>query len=130
MAKVSERLLLSRPAEAVPLNRLIPPYQFGFRENHSTAQQCHRIINKIRESLEAKVKCASVYLDVQQTFDKVWHEGLLHKLKSKLADQVYLVLKSYLEERYFQVKTDDTLSDYHLKRLECHVGMSSGPYST
>jgi hypothetical protein len=57
MAKLSERLLMSRIKEAVPLNRLIPPYQFGFRENHSTAQQCHRIINKIRETLEAK-KCA------------------------------------------------------------------------
>jgi hypothetical protein len=42
MATVSERLLLSRTAEAVPLNKLIPPHQFGFRENHSTAQQCHR----------------------------------------------------------------------------------------
>jgi hypothetical protein len=55
MAKVSE-ILLSRIEEAVPLNKPISPYQFGFRENHSTAQQCYRIINKIRESLEAK-KC-------------------------------------------------------------------------
>jgi hypothetical protein len=58
--------------------------------------------------------CASVFVDVQQAFDKVWHEGLLYKLKSKLRDQLYLVLKSYLGERYFQVKIDDTLSDYHL----------------
>jgi hypothetical protein len=48
MAKVSERLLLSRIEEAVVLNKLIPLYQFSFCENHSTAQQCHRIINKIR----------------------------------------------------------------------------------
>jgi hypothetical protein len=27
---------------------------------------------------------ASVFLDIQQAFDKVWHEGLLYKLKSKL----------------------------------------------
>jgi hypothetical protein len=39
MAKVCERLLLNRIEEEVPLNKLIPPYQFGFRENHSTAQQ-------------------------------------------------------------------------------------------
>jgi hypothetical protein len=77
LAKVFERLLVSRTDEAVPLNKLIPQYQFGFYENHSTAQQCHIIINKIRDSLEAKEMCASVFLDVQQTFDKVWHEGLL-----------------------------------------------------
>jgi hypothetical protein len=59
MAKVSERPLLSRTEEAVPLNKLVPPYQFGFRENHSTAQQCHIIINKIRNSLEDKNICFS-----------------------------------------------------------------------
>jgi hypothetical protein len=111
MAKVPERLIPSRIEEAIPLNKLIPPYQFGFRENHSTAQQCYRIINTIKDSLEAKKVCASVFLDVQQAFDKVWHEGLLYKLKSKLPDKLYLVRKSYVEERHFQVKTDDTLSD-------------------
>jgi hypothetical protein len=45
--------------------------------------------------------CASVFLDVQQAFEKVWHEGLSYKLKSKLLDQQYLVLKPYLGERYF-----------------------------
>jgi hypothetical protein len=51
MGKVSERLLLNRTEETVPLNKLIPPYQFGFREDRSTAQQCHIIINKISDSL-------------------------------------------------------------------------------
>jgi hypothetical protein len=126
MAKVFERLLLSRIEEAVPLSKLTPPYQFGFFENHSAAQQCHRIINKIRDSLEAKKVCASGFLDVQQAFDKVGHKGLLYKLKSKLPDQLYLVLKSCLEEQYFKVKIDDTLSYYHLIKAE----VSSGPYST
>jgi hypothetical protein len=31
MAKVLERLILSRIGEAVSLNKLIPPYQFGFQ---------------------------------------------------------------------------------------------------
>jgi hypothetical protein len=129
MAKESERLLLSRTRQAVPLNRLIPPYQFSFRENHSTAQQCHRIINKIRDSLEVKSVCFNFFY-VQHAFDKVRHVGLLYKLKSQLSNQLYLVLKSYPEEGYFQVKIDDTLSDYHIIKLECHKGVSSGPYST
>jgi hypothetical protein len=74
--------------------------------------------------------CASVFLDVEQAFDKVWHEGLLCKLISRLPYQLYLVLKSYLEEGYFQVKIDDTLSDYHLIKAGVLQGVSSGPYST
>jgi hypothetical protein len=84
MTKVFERPFFSIIKEAIPLNKLIPPCQFGFRENHSTAQQCHRIINKIRDSLEAKKCLLQFFLVVQQAFDKVWHGGLLYKLKSKL----------------------------------------------
>jgi hypothetical protein len=54
--------------------------------------------------------CTSVFLNIQQAFDKVWHEAEI-----KLS-QLFLVLKLYLEEQYFQVKTDDTQSDYHLTK--------------
>jgi hypothetical protein len=65
MVKVFERLLLNRIKESVSFNELIPAHQFSFHENHSTIQQCHRIVNKIRDSLYAKKMCASVFLDVQ-----------------------------------------------------------------
>jgi adenylate/nucleoside-diphosphate kinase len=57
--------------------------------------------------------CASIFLDVQQAFDKGWHEGLLYKLKSQLPDQLCLVLKLYLEGRYSQVRIDYTFCDNH-----------------
>jgi hypothetical protein len=66
--------------------------------------------------------CASVFLDVEQAFDKVWHEGLSYKLKSKMPD-----LKSYPEERYFQVETDDTLCYCHLIRAGVPQGSVIGP---
>jgi hypothetical protein len=111
MSEIFERLLLKRFEEAMPLNKLIPNNQFGFRRKYSTIQQCHRIINKIKTSLEGREYCASVFLDVQQAFDKVWHEGLLHKLKTCLPERFYIILKSYLNDRYFQVRLDDDLSD-------------------
>jgi hypothetical protein len=54
MDKVFERIFLGRTEEAIPLNKLISPHQFGVRDNHSTAEQRHRIINQTRDSLEAK----------------------------------------------------------------------------
>jgi hypothetical protein len=113
MAKVFVRLLLSRIEEAVALYELIPLHQFGFSENHLPEQQGHRIIYKTRDIQQAKKKCTSISLNVQQALDKAWQEVLLYKLKSKVPNQLYLVLKSYLKERRFPVKTDDTLSDYH-----------------
>jgi hypothetical protein len=64
MSKIFERLLLKRIEEAVPLNILIANHEIGFRTKHSTIQQCHRIINKIKTSFEGKQNCASEFLDV------------------------------------------------------------------
>jgi hypothetical protein len=112
LSKIFERLLITRIIEVQPPAEMLPLHQFGFREGHSTIQQCHRLVNHIKESLETKKVCASVFLDIEQAFDKVWHQGLLYKLKKLLPDHIFLILKSYISDRYFQVKIDDTLSQY------------------
>ena len=56
------------------------------------------------QNLEKKKYCSAVFLDIQQAFDKVWHEGLLYKLKKILPHTHYSILKSYLTNRQFIVK--------------------------
>jgi hypothetical protein len=128
MSKFFERLLLKRFEEAMPLNKLIPNHQFGFRRKYSTIQQCHQIINKIKTSLEGSEYCASVFLDVQQAFDKFWHDGLLYKLKTYLPERFYIILKSYLNDRYFQVILDDDLTDYTPIKSGVPQGSVFGPF--
>jgi hypothetical protein len=48
MSKIFERPLLKRFEEAMPLNKLIPNHQFGFRRKCSTIQQCHRLSIKLK----------------------------------------------------------------------------------
>jgi len=59
----------------------IPYHQFGFRKAHSTVQQCHRITDVINKAMENQQYCTVAFLDVRQAFDKVWHPGLLFKIK-------------------------------------------------
>jgi hypothetical protein len=59
----------------------IPNRQFGFRQAHSTVQQCHRITDFINRAMENQQHCTAAFLDVNQAFDKVWHPGLLFKMK-------------------------------------------------
>jgi hypothetical protein len=100
-SKVFEKLLLKRLHSDVDISVLIPHHQFGFRAGHTTIHQTHRIVHEIAKDLEDKTLCTAVFLDVEQAFDKVWHTGLLYKLKSALPSPYYLLLQSYLSARYY-----------------------------
>jgi hypothetical protein len=83
---------------------LIPNHQLGFRQRQSTIEQTHGIVQRISEALENKQYCSAAFLDISQAFDKVWHTGLLYKLRRSLPLNYLLILKSYLHSRHFLVK--------------------------
>jgi len=122
ISKIFEKILLKRLKPVIETNNLIPNHQFGFRNNHSTIQQVHRIVEIIEKTLETRKVCSSVFLDVAQAFDRVWHRGLQCKLHQMLPEEWYLILKSYLENRHFRVKVEDEYSE--LK--EIHAGVPQG----
>lgn len=78
---------------------------------HGTSEQCHRIVNVIIDSLENKLYCSAAFLDVKQDFGRVWHNGLLFKLKTLLPTAFYLLLKSDLHEMHFYVSINDEDSE-------------------
>ena len=79
-SKIVEGILADRLLYIEAYN-IIPKHQFGFRKNHSTIQQIHRVVNKMYTDFDNKRFCVSIFIDVAKAFDKVWHVGLLHKLK-------------------------------------------------
>jgi SET domain-containing protein len=76
-----EKLILKRIYKDSNPLAWIPQHQFGFIKAHSTIQQCHRITDTINKAMEEEQYCSAVFLDVSQAFDKVWHPGLLLKIK-------------------------------------------------
>ena len=68
-----------------------------------------------------------MFLDVAQAFDKVWHAGLLYKIKKALPGPYYLILKSYLTERHFQVKYNHDYSQCHQIQSGVPQGSVLGP---
>jgi hypothetical protein len=92
MSKLFEKLLIKRLKPIIERKNLTPNHQFGFRSKHSTIDQVHRITNIVEKALEEKKDCSAVFLDVAQTFDKVWHEGLNYKLRTILPKQYTEIL--------------------------------------
>jgi hypothetical protein len=100
IAKLLEKLLLRRITPNFTASDWIPHHQFGFHRAHCTIQQCHRMTHTILKALNNKEHCTSVFLDVSQAFDKVWHPGLLYKITKHLPPFFHL-LESYLSNRQF-----------------------------
>ena len=66
-------------------------------------------------------------MDLTEAFDKVWHIGLLYKLKLKLPYQFFEILRSYLSERYFRIKLNDHISELHPIKAGVPQGSVLGP---
>lgn len=122
ISKLFEKLLLKRMKPIIEIKKLIPSHLIGFRNSHSTIDQVHRITNKIEKALEEKRVCSTIFLDVAQAFDKVWHEGLNHKLKTLLPKQFSEILRLYLAERHFRIKQEGA----YLNLKEIKAGVPQG----
>ena len=53
--------------------------------------------------------------DISKAFDRVWHAGLLHKLKSyRVSGQILDLISSFLSNRWLQVVLDGKSSQEYL----------------
>lgn len=127
ISKVFEKLLLRKLRPIIEERRLIPNHQFGFRQQHATTEQVHRVVNKISSDFEEKRYCSAVFLDVGQAFDKVWHTGLLYKLKRMLPINYFLILKSYLADRHFLIKYQSAYTQLQTIQAGVPQGSVLGP---
>jgi len=110
-SKLFEKLFLARLNPVMETSNLIPDFQFGFRSKHSTIEQVPRVASVIDEALEQRKFCLAIFLHVAQAFDRVWHDGLRHKLKNILPGSYCAVISSYLSNRKFVVAYNSMISN-------------------
>ena len=83
--------------------KLLNPNQSGFRTSDSCINQLLAITHEIFETFDCNpsLEVRSVFLDISKALDKVWHEGLLYKLKSMgFSGERYNILENYLSGRF------------------------------
>jgi len=59
-------------------------HQFGFRAGHCTVEQLHPVVEQILTAYDNKEYCNSLFLDIREAFDRVWHIELQVKMKQTL----------------------------------------------
>ena len=70
----------------------------------------------------------AVTLDISKAFYRVWHAGLLHKLKSYgISDQIFDLISSFLSNRRLQVVLDGESSQEYPVNVGVPQGSILGP---
>lgn len=62
LSKVMEIFFLKRLNTAIAEHKVIPDHQFGFRKQHGTIEQVHRLVEEIHKSFENKKCCCAAFL--------------------------------------------------------------------
>ena len=76
----------------------------GFRSSQSTADLLTVESDRIARAFNRSGATPAVALDISKAFDRVWHAGLLHKLKSYgISGQIFGLISSFLSNRRLRV---------------------------
>ena len=77
-------------------------HQSGFRLRDSTTNQLIDLVNVIHHAFDCtkSLEVCSIFLDISKACDKVWHGGLIFKMrKNSVSGRLLKLLKIYLNNR-------------------------------
>ena len=81
-------------------NESISSNQSGFKPGDSCMNQLLCIAHDIYQSFVDGLETRTVFLDISKVFNKVWHEGLLYKLKENgISGNLLIIIKGFLSLR-------------------------------
>ena len=104
-------------------NKLISTNQSGFKPGDSCINQLLSITHEIYKSFDDGLEVRSVFLDISKAFDKVWHEGVIFKLKQNgISGDLLNILTDYLSKRKQRVVLNGQVSTW----TSVEAGVSQG----
>ena len=122
--KIFERILYNKLYGFLTSNNLLSDKQSGFKSGDSCINQLLAITHGIYRSLDQGFEVRGVFLDISKAFDRVWHEGLVYKLKRNGIDgNLINLFKDFLYLRKQRVVLNGQFSNW--KPIEAGVPQGS-----
>ena len=111
--KIFEKLIFNEMFKFFIENELISPNQSGFKPGDSCINQLLAITHEMYKSFDDGFEVRGVFLDISKAFDKVWHEGLIFKLKQNgISGNLLNLLCDFLRNRIQRVLLNGQVSDW------------------
>ena len=104
--KIFEKLIFKTLFEYLDEHKLLSEHQFGFRPNDSCTNQLLSIFHDIYTAFDddPTLEVRGVLVDMSKAFVKVWHEGLVYKLRQVgISDDALAFINSFLNNRFQRV---------------------------
>ena len=107
VSKTFEKLINNRIVDHLEKYDLFHYFQYGFRSSRLTTDLPTVVSERIAGAFNKSGATRAVALDIYKNFDRVWHAGLLHKLKSYgISGQQFALISSFLSNRWLRVVVD------------------------
>ena len=111
VGKLQERIVHKDIYNFLHENHLLYKYQSGFLPNHSITYQLIDIYQHICQTFDNNQFSCMVICDISKAFDRVWHKGLIFKLKQHGIDGRLLNwMNDYLSNRSQKVTIKSCIS--------------------
>ena len=111
------------PINFLNQNDLISPAQSGFKPDDSNINQLLSITHEIYHSMDEGYEIRGVFLGILKAFDKVWHEGLVFKLKlNGISGNLLNIFEDFLRNRKQRVVINGQTSNWK----NIHAGVPQG----
>lgn len=102
--KLMERCIHNHLNQYLTTNNIITPFQSGFRNGDSTVNQLLFLYHEFSKALDENKEIRIVFCDISKAFDRVWHRGLLFKLRSiGISNDLVEWFSDYLHNRQQRV---------------------------
>ena len=123
ISKLFEKCIYKYLHNYIVDHNILSSHQSGFRKGDSTLNQLLFITNEFSKALDEGREIRVVFFDISKAFDRVWHKGLLSKLKSiGIKGNLYNWICSYLSSRKQKVIIKGGESNL----LEINAGVPQG----
>ena len=112
-SNIFERLIFNEMFGFFIENDLISEHQSGFKSGHSCINQLLSITHEIYQSFDEGFNVCSIFFHISKAFDKVWHDGLIFKMKQNdIFDNLLNLLSNLLRKRNQRVVLNEETSSW------------------